>query len=154
MISKSQTAVILKAVSEQWGVEFPRIRNMTVHSISDDAQMITGGGVKILKTDKGYLPFLSETEVLKKFPCVTVDMGAVRFMCNGANLMRPGITSFTEFEKDSIVCIAEESRHKFLAVGRAMVSSEEAESMERGEVLENLHYISDRFWETGKTIHD
>ena len=40
-----------------------------------------------------YLPFLSETETLEKFPSVTVDMGAVKFMCKGANLMRPGIKS-------------------------------------------------------------
>ncbi len=152
MISKSQTAEVLRTVSEQWGVEFPRVKNLTVHHIADGAQMITGVGVKILKTRSGYLPFLSETGILEKFPRVTVDMGAVRFMCNGANLMRPGITSLAEFEKGAIVCIVEESRHKFLAVGRAVVSSSEAESMEKGEVLENLHYISDKFWEIGKTV--
>jgi PUA domain protein len=35
-----------------------------------------------------------------------------------------------------------------------MVSSSELEDMEKGEVVKNLHYISDKFWETGKTIHD
>ena len=152
MISKSQTAEVLKAVSGQWGVEFPKVKNLTIHHISDGAQMITGTGIMILKTHDGYLPFLSDTHVLEKFPSVTVDMGAVRFMCNGANLMRPGITSLTEFDKGSIVCVVEESKHKFLSVGRAVVSSAEAESMEKGEVLKNLHYISDKFWEIGKTI--
>jgi PUA domain protein len=66
--------------------------------------------------------------------------------------MRPGIKKFTEFEKDKIVCIIEESQHKFLAVGKAMVSSLELENMEKGEVVENLHYISDKFWEAGKII--
>jgi len=75
-------------------------------------------------------------------------------MCKGANVMRPGIKNFTEFEKDSLVCIIEESQHKFLAVGKAMVSSSDLENMEKGEVLKNLHYISDKFWETGKTIYD
>jgi PUA domain protein len=100
------------------------------------------------------LPFLSETETLEKFPNVTVDMGAVKFMCKGANLMRPGIKKFTAFEKDKLVCIIEESQHKFLAVGKAMVSSSELEEMEKGEVIKNMHYISDNFWETGKTIYD
>ena len=45
-------------------------------------------------------------------------MGAVKFMCKGANLMRPGIKKFTEFEKDKLVCIVEETHHKFLAVGK------------------------------------
>ncbi len=135
-------------------MEFPKIKNVKVHQILDDAQIITGDGLKILKVDDDYLPFLSEIEMLEKFPTVTVDMGAVKFMCKGANLMRPGIKKFTEFEKDKIVCIVEESQHKFLAVGKSLVSSLELETMEKGEVIKNMHYISDRFWETGKTIYD
>ena len=154
LISKSETSALLKTVSEQWGIEFPKIKNLKVHQILDDAQIITGKGIKILKINDDYLPFLSETETLEKFPSVTVDMGAVKFMCKGANLMRPGIRSFTEFEKDKLVCIVEESQHKFLAVGKSVVSSQEVENMDKGEVLKNLHYISDKFWETGKTIYD
>ncbi len=154
LISKSETSSLLKTVSEEWGIEFPKIKNLKVHQILDDAQIITGKGIKILKINEDYLPFLSETETLEKFPSVTVDMGAVKFMCKGANLMRPGIRSFTEFEKDKLVCIVEESQHKFLAVGKSVVSSQEIETMDKGEVLKNLHYISDKFWETGKTIYD
>lgn len=154
LISKSETTALLKIVSERWDMEMPKIKNVKVHQILDDAQIITGAGIKILKVDDDYLPFLSETEALEKFPAVTVDMGAVKFMCKGANLMRPGIKEFGEFEKDKLVCIVEESQHKFLAVGKAMVSSSELETMEKGEVIKNIHYISDRFWETGKTIYD
>ncbi|MDF2423944.1 MAG: RNA-binding protein [Nitrosopumilus sp.] len=154
LISKSETTALLKTVSERWGMEFPKIKNVKVHQILDDAQIITGDGIKILKVDDDYLPFLTEVEMLKKFPAVTVDMGAVKFMCKGANLMRPGIKEFTEFEKDDLVCIVDESQHKFLVVGKAMVDSSELESMEKGEVIKNIHYISDRFWETGKTIYD
>jgi len=154
LISKSETSTLLKTVSEIWGIECPKIKNLKVHQISDEAQIITGKGIKILKIIDDYLPFLSETDTLEKFPNVIVDMGAVKFMCKGANLMRPGIKKFTEFEKDSLVCIVEESQHKFLAVGKAMVSSSELENMEKGEVIKNLHYISDKFWETGKTIYD
>jgi PUA domain protein len=154
LISKSETTALLKTVSERWGIEFPKIKNVKVHQILDDAQIITGDGIKILKVNDDYLPFLTEIEMLKKFPAVTVDMGAVKFMCKGANLMRPGIKEFTEFKKDNLVCIVEESQHKFLAVGKAMIDSSELESMEKGEIIENIHYISDRFWETGKTIYD
>ena len=154
LISKSETSTLLKKISEDWGMEFPKIKNVKVHQILNDAQIITGEGLKILKINEEYLPFLSEIEILKKFPSVEVDMGAVKFMCKGANLMRPGIKKFTEFEKEKLVCIVEETHHKFLAVGRAMVSSSELENMEKGEIIQNLHYISDRFWETGKTIYN
>ena len=154
LISKSETNALLKKVAVQWKMEFPKIKNLKVHQISSDAQIITGEGIKILKVNEDYLPFLSETETLKKFPNVMVDMGAIKFMCKGANLMRPGIKKYTEFEKDSLVCIIEESQHKFLAVGKATVASSELESMEKGEIVKNMHYISDNFWETGKTIYD
>ncbi len=154
LISKSETASLLKTVSEKWDMEFPKIKNLKVHQILDDAQIITGDGIKILKVNEDYLPFLSETKMLERFPSVMVDMGAVKFMCKGANVMRPGIKKFTEFEKEQLVCIIEESQHKFLAVGKAMVPSSELEKMEKGEVIKNIHYISDKFWETGKTIYD
>ncbi len=123
-----------------------------VHRIDQDREIITGGGIMLLRVDGTYLPFLTQVDLLQKFPSVTVDMGAVRFMCNGANVMRPGIGEHTEFQKDDVVCVVEESRRKFLAVGTAMVSSADLDSMERGEVIRNMHYISDKFWEVGKTI--
>ena len=83
-----------------------------------------------------------------------VDMGAVKFMCNGANVMRPGITSYSQFEKESMVCIIEESQHKFLAIGKSCVSSSDMESMSKGEIVKNMHYISDKYWEAGKIIKD
>ena len=154
LISKSETSVVLKNVTEQWGIELPKIKNLKVHQIENNAQIITGKGIKILRIDDDYLPFLTETAMLEKFPNVMVDMGAVKFMCKGANVMRPGIKKNTEFEKDKLVCIVEESRHKFLAVGKSMVSSTELENMEKGEVIKNMHYISDKFWEAGKIIYD
>ena len=81
-----------------------------------------------------------------------VDMGAVKFMCNGANVMRPGIKKYTKFSKDDVVCIVEESKHKFLAVGKALTDSLELENISKGEVVKNLHYVSDKYWEISKTI--
>ena len=152
LISKSETVHLLKIVSEKWKIDIPKIKNLKVYEIDNETQLITGGEIKILKIKDDYLPFLSENSTLKKFPYVQVDMGAVKFMCNGANLMRPGIKKFSEFSKDDIVCIVEESQNKFLAVGKSEVDSSELENMERGEVLKNLHYLSDKSWEISKTL--
>lgn len=152
LISKSETTEILKKISEQWRIELPKIKNLKVHFLEDDAQIITGEGIKVLKIGEDFLPFLTETEILEKFPYVMVDMGAVKFMCNGANVMRPGIKKFSEFKKEQIVCVIEESKHKFLAVGKALVDSSDLESMDKGETIKNLHYISDNSWEIAKTI--
>ncbi len=152
LISKSESSDILEEITKRWKMELPKTKNLKVHQITDDAQLIIGEGFKALKVDDEYIPFLSETGILEKFPHVMVDMGAVKFMCKGANVMRPGIKNFTEFQKDDIVCIIEESQHKFLAIGKSIVDSTEMDGMEKGEVLKNLHYISDKFWEIGKTI--
>lgn len=154
LISKSETSAVLRQVSEKWNIELPKMKNLKVHQITDDAELITGNGIKILKINDEFLPFLSETKTLEKFPYVMVDMGAVKFMCNGANVMRPGIKNFSNFKKDDIVCVVEESQKKFLAVGKALISSDEMKGIEKGEVVKNLHYISDRFWEIGKTVSD
>jgi len=152
LISKSETAQVLKIVSEKWKIDVPKVKNLKVYEIDNETQLITGNEIKILKIKDEYLPFLSEISTLQKFPYVQVDMGAVRFMCKGANLMRPGIKKFSEFAKDDIVCIVEESQNKFLAVGKSEIGSSELENMEKGEVLKNLHYISDKAWEISKTL--
>ena len=92
--------------------------------------------------------------MLEKFPYVKVDMGAIKFVCKGANVMRPGITKFSDFDNGEIVCVIEESQNKFLAVGKAEMSSKEVEDSSNGEVIKNMHYISDDFWETKKEIKD
>jgi len=152
LVSKSETASILRQLAEGWRIDVPRVKNLRVHEIEPGGEIITGGGLVVLRLGGAYLPFLAQEELLKRFPMVTVDMGAVRFMCNGANVMRPGVKAHSEFRRGDVVCVAEESRHKFLAVGTAVVPSAEIDAMERGEVVRNIHYVSDRFWEVGKTI--
>ena len=152
LISKSETTQLLKIVSEKWKIDVPKVKNLKVYEIDNEIQLITGNEIKILKIKDEYLPFLSEISTLEQFPYIQVDMGAVKFMCKGANLMRPGIKKFSEFAKNDIVCIVEESQNKFLAVGKSEVGSSELEDMEKGEVLKNLHYISDKAWEISKTL--
>tara|TARA_B100000929_G_scaffold279189_1_gene256027 strand:+ start:4145 stop:4615 length:471 start_codon:yes stop_codon:yes gene_type:complete len=152
LISKSETNQIIKLVSNQWKRELPKIKNLKVHFIDNNSQLMVGDGMIILKIGDNYLPFLSQNDMLEKFPNVIVDMGAVKFMCNGANVMRPGIKKYTEFVKGDIICVVEESQHKFLAVGQAITDSSELENISKGEIIKNLHYISDKYWEIAKTI--
>ncbi|HSB56416.1 MAG TPA: PUA domain-containing protein [Nitrosopumilaceae archaeon] len=151
-MSKSTTAETLEKISSQWSIELPKVKSLTIHEIDDNSSLITGEGVSAIKLGETYIPFLSETELLERFPKIVVDMGAVKFVCNGATVMRPGVKNYSEFEKDEIVCVVEESRNKFLAIGRSLVSSKDMTTMTKGEVVKNLHYVSDRFWEAAKEI--
>ena len=151
-MSKTETSDILNQISKKWNRDLPKIKNIKVHYVDDNAQILVGANFKILRLEDEFIPFLSESELLESFPNVTVDMGAVKFMCNGANVMRPGIKNYSEFLKNDIVCVVEESQQKYLAVGKSLVNSSEMKEMSKGEVIKNLHYISDKYWETSKTI--
>ena len=154
LISKSETSKILEQIKSQWKIELPKQKNIKTHDVNEKGVIITGDGIIAVKIGEDILPFLDDTAILEKFPYVKVDMGAIKFVCKGANVMRPGITKFSDFENGEIVCVIEESQNKFLAVGKAEMSSKEAEGSRNGEVIKNMHYISDDFWETKKEIKD
>ncbi|AEH36680.1 RNA-binding protein [Halopiger xanaduensis] len=78
---------------------------------------------------------------------VTVDAGAVSFVSDGADVMRPGITEATDdIEPDDLVIIAEESHGKVLAIGRARVPGEDMVGDE-GKVVDSLHHVGDELFE-------
>ena len=141
-------------MKSQWKIELPKQKNIKAHDVNEKGVIITGNEITAVKIGDDILPFLDDIPILEKFPYVTVDMGAVKFVCKGANVMRPGITKFSDFESGEIVCVIEESQNKFLAVGKAKISSKEAEGTNKGEVIKNMHYISDDFWESKKEIKD
>ena len=141
-------------MKSQWKIELPKQKNIKTHDVTEKGIIITGNEITAIKIGENILPFLDDIPILEKFPYVTVDMGAVKFVCKGANVMRPGIIKFSDFESGEIVCVIEESQNKFLAVGRAEMSSKEAEDRNKGEVIKNMHYISDDFWESKKEIKD
>lgn len=90
------------------------------------------------------LKLLLETNCLKK---ITVDMGAVRFVVSGADIMRPGITNIDDgIQKGEFVTIIDMTHSKPLAVGLALFSGEDITSMATGKVIKNLHYVGDKLW--------
>ena len=152
LISKSETAQLLAQINLQWKIKLPKQKNVRTHQIDEKRIIITGKDITAVKIDDDILPFLGDMSMLEKFSYVIVDMGAIKFVCKGANVMRPGITKFSDFEKGEIVCIIEESQHKFLAVGKAEIPSKQLDETKKGEVIKNMHYISDIFWESEKEI--
>jgi PUA domain protein len=151
-LSKSDISEVIGKMTSQWHIELPRSKTLVMHELEEGVSLITGDSLTALRMRDVFMPFLSEIGLLEKFPKVVVDSGAIKFVCNGANVMRPGIRDFTQFQKDEIVCIAEETHGKFLSVGRTLVSSDEIPNISKGEVVKNLHYISDKYWESAKLI--
>ncbi len=82
-------------------------------------------------------------------PAVVVDMGAIPFVCKGADVMAPGITDIkTPFEEGALVVVRDVKHGKALAIGKALRGSAAILAEKKGKVIHNLHYVGDRIWES------
>ena len=105
------------------------------------------------KISKLVMPTLLFDQFHSTLPTIVVDMGAVPFVCKGANIMVPGIVRVeNEFEKDELVLIIDEKHSKPLAIGNSLYSSNEIRKMKQGIVIKNLHFVSDKIWIAAKAL--
>jgi PUA-domain protein len=110
--------------------------------------------LKLWKSEEGIIPVLTlllENKVkLKK---VVVDMGAIRYVANGADIMRPGITNIDpSIKKGDIIDIVDETHSRSLAVGKALYDAKEMDAKKSGKVVKNLHTIQDAVWKFEKSF--
>jgi PUA domain protein len=155
VLSKRETSELIEKLKSSWPAgTIPTVKSITVHELREGNRLLVANDAVIgVQIAEHILPFVGASAgILSQFPAVTVDMGAVRFVCNGAKVMRPGITKFDSFKKGGIVLVRDLVHGKVLASGLALEDSETAQTMEKGYVIENLHYISDEMWEGFKQI--
>jgi PUA domain protein len=78
---------------------------------------------------------------------VTVDAGAVSFVSDGADVMRPGIVEADpDIAEGELVAVNEAAHGKFLAVGRALVDGDDMVG-EEGRVVASVHHVGDDRYE-------
>ncbi len=78
---------------------------------------------------------------------VTGDMGAVRFVTNGADIMSPGIVAADDgISPGDIVLIVDETHNKPLAIGISLITGEEMVENDSGKAIETKHYVGDEIW--------
>lgn len=100
------------------------------------------------RKDKMIVPTLAFVDVLKYLPQVIVNMGAVPHVCNGADVMAPGIVAVKgDFEKEDFVVVVDERHQKPLAVGIALHDSQTLKTLKQGKTLKNVHWVSDDLWQ-------
>ena len=101
--------------------------------------LVVGDG--IVPTVRGLLAFPATKRA------VTVDMGAVRFIYNGADVMAPGITEADPAIRErDIVWVRDEKNRQPLAVGRAIMDGPTMAREEKGKAIETLHHVGDEIW--------
>ena len=83
---------------------------------------------------------------------VSIDEGAIRFICNGADVMGPGITGADlAIQAGDHVWVRDAKHLKPLAIGRALVDGPTLASKAPGKAVKNLHYVGDELWNLGVT---
>ena len=114
--------------------------------------LINGKPVLVV-TKAAVYPTLVSKELFGMLPRIVVDMGAVPFVCKGANIMAPGIRRFEgSFAKGDVVFVVDERHGKPLALGEATYNVEEARSVKQGMVIKNIHYVGDSVWKVIKDL--
>ncbi|MGN6559840.1 MAG: PUA domain-containing protein [Candidatus Nitrosocosmicus sp.] len=154
VISKKETEKILDILHKNWiNVSIPKIKNIKVFEIENGKSILVIDSVIGISINNGLvLPFLGKPDILEKFPSIVVDSGSIKFICNGAKILRPGIIRFDDFVKNDIVVVKDEKFEKYLSVGLALEDRAIAEKLQKGYVINNLHYVGDKFWNAFKEI--
>ncbi|NOZ80078.1 MAG: RNA-binding protein [DPANN group archaeon] len=116
-------------------------------NLIDDMLLEINGTIRFLLIDGTYIPHLKLLLKNPFLPEVVVDMGAVKFMVSGADVMRPGIVAISEgIREGQIVAVVDEKNRKPLCVAQALYDGKTMQTMIGGKVCKNLHWIGDGYW--------
>ena len=137
------------ALSDQLGVDLDADAYETIEFEDADWDVVLVDGEPLVLYVDGD-PFLTVKGANAHPPqkrTVTVDQGAVSFVSDGADVMRPGIVEADgEVEAGDLVVVVEETHGKALAVGRARVDADEMTG-DSGKVVDSVHHVGDELFE-------
>lgn len=117
----------------------------------DNKYVIGEEGVLVFGSDRGFFPTVKGALKIKSGKrAVTVDAGAISFVINGADIMRPGVVSWdAEIKKDDYVIIREETHGKAIGIGTSLWDNEDFESKTTGKCVKSLYFVGDDVWNMG-----
>ncbi|MEF8827800.1 MAG: RNA-binding protein [Haloarcula sp.] len=148
-LRSDEVDTITTALSDNLGVELDADSFEKVEFDDSDWDVVLVDGDPLVLYLNGE-PFLTVQGANQHPPqkhVVTVDAGAVSFVSDGADIMRPGITEADDdISEGDLVVINEESHGKFLAVGRAQTDGDDMVG-DSGKVVKSLHHVGDDLFE-------
>jgi PUA-domain protein len=142
---------VLREFKEKFGEEVYGRRFESV-DLNGGTVYVVDGTPLILRVEGTLLPTLINIEVLNRLPRVVVDMGAVKHICNGADVMMPGVREASlPLEMGVPVTIMDEKYRKHIAVGVTLTALKALGG--KGKVVRNLHYVGDKVWKWIKALN-
>lgn len=128
----------------------PRKAPLMRFSFSKKESLIfLAGQVLFLEINDILIPSIKLARKLKLIvPKIIVDLGAIKFVTNGADIMRPGITEVSDdVLEGNLVVIVEERNQSPLAFGNALYDAVDMRNMTGGKCIKNLHWLKDKWFE-------
>jgi PUA domain protein len=108
---------------------------------------LINGKPSLVKAEDNIFPTLVFNEFLASSPKIVVNMGAVPHVCNGANIMAPGIVRYEgKFREGDFVLVVDEKHGKPIAIGEIIYDTDMAKNVTHGVVVRNVHFVGDRTW--------
>ena len=158
-LKSKQAKQLLNEISERLKINLDAIlgSKANVEIVEADVGKIylVNGKPLFFKAEELLLPSLFFSEFILQAPKIVVDMGAVPYVCNGADIMAPGIVRVEgEFGKGALVLVVDVKYGKPLAVGESLYDTETTRSIKQGGVVKNVHFVSDKIWNFAKTLAD
>jgi len=142
-------ADIEDAVSEHLGVEIDadNYEKVEFEDSDWDVVLVDGEPLVLYIGDEPFLTVQGANAYPPERSVVTVDAGAISFVSDGADVMRPGIVEADDsIAAGDLVAINEEGHGKFLAVGRAKTDGDDMVG-DSGKVVESIHHVGDDLFE-------
>ncbi len=144
---------IIESLNVDMEIHFGQKANVEIAELAVGHIYLINGKPLFFKIENRVLPTLFFQDFLSQSPKIVVDMGAVPYVCNGADVMAPGIVHIEgEFGKGDLVLIVDEKHSKPLAVGESLQDSKSVRNAKQGAVIRNLHFVSDKVWNLAKTL--
>lgn len=150
-LSKKEIKEIKKKISESFGIDFDVKPPLFLKEYNEDLEVIFGKNAPVaIKHDENYAPTLNYLWSNKIRPTkgfVLVDKGAIKFIMNGADVMRPGILEISEgLGQGDMVIVLESVNKTPIAIGELLFPRDEILAMDKGKVIKNLHHLEDKIW--------
>jgi len=150
-LRKKERKSLLQKVSETLGMDTEQVfgskPQIEVIETGRHKIFVVNGLPIFAKSKEGFFPTLLFKDSFPLLPEIIVNMGAVPHICNGADVMVPGIVEMRgDFKEDDLVLVLDERNRKPIAITRSFFNSKSTENLRKGRALKNLHHVGDDIW--------
>jgi PUA domain protein len=151
-IRKGQVAEVFGRLKEQIGDGAAIFAADTIEILetsTDDLSFYLIGKKPLLMEYGGWIFPTLKGAIERSFPQrrIAVDAGAIPYVINGADVMRPGVTSVTpDIRAQAPLQVVDERHGKPLAIALALFDAPQIRQSTAGKMCKNIHYVGDEIW--------